>query len=203
MTKFADRFSLPFARSTFGNRFGVTGPFYGPEGHRGTDFIVAANTPVPTIGNGEVSHVLWSDALGNVVVVRHYLPGPGNDVYSFSCHLNRARVKAGQLVNRLQIIADSGSTGLATTGPHLHLAMSKTDMGGITGEVFDPIAWIENFTPGKAATFTPKYTTAQRGEGLIAIAARSRITFPKIKQLNPNITAPDYIVRLGQKVRID
>ena len=39
-------------------------------------------------------------------------------------------------------------------------------------------------------------------EGLIKIANRSGITFEQIKKLNPEIKAPMYLVRLGQKVRI-
>lgn len=48
----------------------------------------------------------------------------------------------------------------------------------------------------------PVYTTAQRGEGLIKIAKRCGISLNEIKRLNPDIKAPLYIVRLGQKVRI-
>lgn len=49
---------------------------------------------------------------------------------------------------------------------------------------------------------TKQYTIAQPGEGLIAIARRCNISFSKIKELNPEIKAPLYIVKLGQKVRI-
>ncbi len=46
------------------------------------------------------------------------------------------------------------------------------------------------------------YTTARFGEGLSVIAKRSGITLQKIKELNPQIKAPMYLVRLGQNVRI-
>ena len=49
---------------------------------------------------------------------------------------------------------------------------------------------------------TPVYTNARFGEGLIAIAKRSGISFDEIKKLNPNIKAPMYLVLIGQKVRI-
>lgn len=52
------------------------------------------------------------------------------------------------------------------------------------------------------ATNKPVYTQARFGEGLIAIARRSGISFDKIKELNPNIKPPMYLVRLGQEVRI-
>ena len=48
----------------------------------------------------------------------------------------------------------------------------------------------------------PVYTQARFGEGLIAIARRSGITFDEIKRLNPQIKAPMYLVMIGQKVRI-
>jgi murein DD-endopeptidase MepM/ murein hydrolase activator NlpD len=204
---FADSFALPFGPSTFGNRFGVHDvvngrDLYGPQGHRGTDFIIASGTGVPAIANAVVEDVLHTVALGNVVVLRHYLHGAGNDVYSFSCHLNASLVKKGQPVSKGAIIARSGMTGTQATGPHLHLAMSHDDEGGISGEVFDPIAFIRNHQPTQPAAFSPKYTTAKRGEGLIAIASRSKISFSEIRRLNPKISAPEYVVRLGQSVRI-
>lgn len=207
MPTLADRFSLPFLPSTFGNRFGTHDienghDVYGPQGHRGTDFVVGAGTPVPVIANGVVEHVLHSDALGNVVVVRHYLPGAGNDVYSGYCHLVSSSVRVGQFVARGAIIAKSGATGTACYGAHLHLTMSHDDMGVEYGEVFDPLIFIGTFKTTVATTVATKKTTARRGEGLSTIASRSGITLPKIKQLNPKITAPSYIVHLGQDVRI-
>jgi murein DD-endopeptidase MepM/ murein hydrolase activator NlpD len=205
--QFADSFSLPFGPATFGNRFGVHDivnghDLYGPQGHRGTDFVIASNTPVPAIANAVVEDVVRTTGLGNVVILRHYLHGAGNDVYSFSCHLNAALVHKGQPISKSAIIGRSGMTGTQATGPHLHLAMSHDDEGGISGEVFDPIAFITSHQPTKPASFSPKYTAARRHEGLIAIASRSKITFDAIRKLNPKITAPEYLVRLGQQVRI-
>lgn len=209
MPTFADGFQLPFPKSTFGNRFGIQEKIdgqnvYGPQGHRGTDFKVGAGSSVPAIANAEVEHVLHSVALGNVIVLRHYLHGANNDVYSGYCHLSSVKVREGQWVNKGAIIAASGETGTQCYGPHLHLTMSHDDMGVISGEVFDPIAYIEEHASLTATPikFSPKYTTAKSGEGLIVIAARSKITFTQIKKLNPKITAPDYRVRLGQQVRI-
>lgn len=205
--QFADNFALPFPPATFGNRFGVHDvvngrDLYGPQGHRGTDFVVAANTPVPAIANAVVEDVVRTTGLGNVVILRHYLHGAGNDVYSFSCHLNVALVRKDQPVSKGAIIGRAGMTGTQATGPHLHLAMSHNNEGGISGEVFDPLAFISSHTPTQPASFSPKYTVAKRGEGLSVIASRSKITFEQIKRLNPKITAPEYLVRLGQQVRI-
>lgn len=46
------------------------------------------------------------------------------------------------------------------------------------------------------------YTRARFGEGLSLIARRSGITLQKIKELNPQIKPPTYLVKLGQEVRI-
>ena len=205
MVAVADRFDLPFSASTFGNRFGIHDvidghDLYGPQGHRGTDFKVGEGTPVPVIGNGVVDAVFHSVALGNVIVVHHHLDG--RDVFSGYCHLSQTLVKPGLVVNRGNLIARSGNTGTATTGPHLHLTMSHEHMGVEFGEVFDPIEFITTHRPTAPITFSPKYAVAQRGEGLIAIAERSHITFAQIKRLNPKITPPNFIVQLGQQVRV-
>lgn len=199
----ADIFSQPFPTDTLGSRFGVVDRFH-PTPHRGVDFKVGAGTPIPVIANGTVVHRMWSDALGNVTVVKHYLLGGGsaNDVYSGYCHQSSISVKVGQVVKRGQIIGRSGATGTAAVGAHLHLTMSHSDMGVEYGEVFDPLIYIAAHSraivpPAKVVT-----TIARPGEGLSAIAARSKITLARIEALNPGITPPNYIVHLGQKVRI-
>lgn len=205
---FADAFQLPFAKSTIGNRFGihqvVNGrDLYGSQGHRGVDFKVGANALVPAVANGEVVKVMWSDVLGNVVVLRHYFHGPGNDVYSGYCHLSSTIAKVGQQLKRGARIGHTGETGSAAVGPHLHFTMSPDDLGVISGDVFDPLAFIEKNavipTPPKARAIT---TPARNGEGLIAIASRSHISFDTIKKLNPDIKPPEYVVHVGQPVRI-
>lgn len=207
-TLFVDGFQLPFARSTLGNRFGihqvVNGrDLYGAQGHRGVDFRVGANAVVPAVANGEVVKVMWSDALGNVVVLRHYFHGPGNDVYSGYCHLSNTIAKVGQQLKRGARIGHTGETGSAAVGPHLHLTMSPDDMGVISGEVFDPLAFIDENTIVPVPTNAKIVTTpARRNEGLIAIASRSHISFDTIKRLNPDIKPPEYVVHLGQAVRV-
>ena len=46
------------------------------------------------------------------------------------------------------------------------------------------------------------YTMPKLGEGLRAIARRSGITFEKIKELNPDIKPPMYLIKIGKQVRI-
>lgn len=208
MTYFADAFKLPYAPSLIGNRFGVHDiengrDLYGPQGHRGVDFEVSAGTLIPVIGNGIVWRVAWSNALGNITVVRHYLHGDNNDVYSGYAHQSVVSVKPGQEVARGQSIGSVGATGTAATGPHLHLTLSREAGGILDGPVLDPVATIEKLNAELVRTTKkPVFTSARRGEGLWVIAQRSHITLPAIEKLNPDIKGPDFLVLLGQKVRI-
>jgi murein DD-endopeptidase MepM/ murein hydrolase activator NlpD len=83
------------------------------DGHRGTDFAVAANTPVVAADDGIVSYAEWSDTGGWGVVIEH----ASNRTAYF--HNNVLYVYPTQRVSRGQLIALSGSTG-NSTGPHLH-----------------------------------------------------------------------------------
>lgn len=47
-----------------------------------------------------------------------------------------------------------------------------------------------------------EYVTVAKGDSLSKIAKKANITLAKIKNLNPDIKAPLYIIRPGQKVRI-
>lgn len=96
-------------------------------GHTGTDFAVPPGTPVMAIAPGIVravgqlpepysSNAWWIEGVwaGNVVVIDH---GPVVSVYA---HLSEWRVNLGDTVNQGQVIALSGATGGASTGPHCH-----------------------------------------------------------------------------------
>jgi murein DD-endopeptidase MepM/ murein hydrolase activator NlpD len=100
------------ATSSFGRRSIVNGQ-PGSQ-HSGTDFQAAAGTPVVAPNRGRV-----------VLAADHYFPGRtiiidhGLGLYSYLAHLSEFRVKEGDIVERGQTIALSGSTG-RVTGPHLH-----------------------------------------------------------------------------------
>jgi hypothetical protein len=119
----------PVDPSTKGQGFGDNpGPPYNPVGgHTGDDFKVAPGTPVHAIGDGTVraigqlpepytSNAWWIEGqwAGNVVIIDH---GPIVSVYA---HLSEWRVNLGDTVTQGQVIALSGATGGASTGPHLH-----------------------------------------------------------------------------------
>ncbi|MGF1700151.1 M23 family metallopeptidase [Photobacterium makurazakiensis] len=99
------------------SQFGVrTHPITGAKKmHRGLDFAVNTGTPI------------YAPADGVVEVVRPSKTGSGNflriqHAFGFSSsysHLNKFAVRSGDFVNKNDLIAYSGNTGLSS-GPHLH-----------------------------------------------------------------------------------
>jgi murein DD-endopeptidase MepM/ murein hydrolase activator NlpD len=90
-----------------------------PRGyHAGTDFRAAVGTPVKAPFAGTV-----------ILTGHHYYAGKsvyidaGNGVIGLFFHLDKVRVKKGDLVKKGQVIGESGATG-RVTGPHLHFGLS-------------------------------------------------------------------------------
>ena len=48
----------------------------------------------------------------------------------------------------------------------------------------------------------PIYATAGLGDNLIRMSWRNNIPFDKLKQLNPDVKGPGYVLKMGQKVRL-
>ena len=105
---------------------------YGSQGHLGTDFSVAANTPLNLPdGNWEVESVYPNSRrslYGNSVLVKNK---DTSETLRFS-HLNSIGVKPGQELSSGDVIGKSGSTG-RSTGPHLDLEFR--DANGKLGDV--------------------------------------------------------------------
>jgi murein DD-endopeptidase len=66
---------------------------------------------------------------GRIVVIDH-----GRGVSTLYCHNDALLVRNGQLVERGQIIARSGNSGLST-GPHLHYQLD------LAGQPADPLRY--------------------------------------------------------------
>jgi Peptidase family M23 len=86
----------------------------GLEHHPGIDIRSPPGTPVRAPGTARVSKVSSQGGYGKNLVLDH-----GNGVRSRYAHLNKLEVKAGEQVERGQVIGRVGSTG-RSTGPHLH-----------------------------------------------------------------------------------
>ena len=82
--------------------------------HEGIDFLVDTGTPIHAAADGLVVVAEFHPQYGYVVDIDH-----GNDFATRYAHASKLLVKAGDLVQRGAIIAESGSTG-RSTGPHVH-----------------------------------------------------------------------------------
>lgn len=82
--------------------------------HEGIDFLVDTGTPIHAAADGLVVVAEFHPQYGYVVDIDH-----GNDFTTRYAHASKLLVKAGDLVKRGAIIAESGSTG-RSTGPHVH-----------------------------------------------------------------------------------
>lgn len=98
--------------------------------HNGTDFGAEYGSPIHASDRGTVIFAGWFGGYGNAVVIDH-----GNGITTLYGHASQLYVAAGQAVQRGQVIAAVGSTGLST-GPHLHFEVRQN------GQPVDPLAFI-------------------------------------------------------------
>jgi murein DD-endopeptidase MepM/ murein hydrolase activator NlpD len=85
-----------------------------PERHGGIDIGATAGTPVRSPAAGTVIVASAGGGFGKHVKLDH-----GNGVRSLYGHLSELDVRAGQRVEKDQVLGLVGSTG-RSTGPHLH-----------------------------------------------------------------------------------
>lgn len=105
--------------------------------HNGVDFSVPVGTPVYATGDGIIEQVGMNAGYGFTVRIRH----PKAERITLYAHLSRAAegIQPGTRVQRGQLIAYSGNTGLSTA-PHLHY-----EVHDLNGEALNPVY---TFAPG-------------------------------------------------------
>jgi len=96
--------------------------------HEGMDFTAKTGTPIYATGDGVVARADNTvSGFGNHIVIRH-----GFGYETLYGHLSKYKCRAGQSVNRGDIIGYVGSTG-RSEGPHLHYEVHKN------GKVVNPL----------------------------------------------------------------
>jgi murein DD-endopeptidase MepM/ murein hydrolase activator NlpD len=101
--------------------------------HPGLDFAAPAATPIYATANGTVEFAgNRGDGYGNNVIINH-----GYGYKTLFGHMFRIKARAGQRVNRGEVIGWVGSTG-KSTGPHCHYEVIKN------GNKIDPIYFFYN-----------------------------------------------------------
>jgi murein DD-endopeptidase MepM/ murein hydrolase activator NlpD len=116
----------------FGSGFGMRNhPILGRNRmHEGQDFPAPAGTPIHAAGNGLVVHSGWKRGYGYTIIIDH-----GNGLATLYGHCSALLVGVGETINRGQVIARVGTTGLST-GNHLHFEVR------INGDPTDPVPYI-------------------------------------------------------------
>lgn len=103
----------------------------GESWHLGFDLASVRNADVPAANSGRVIFTGEQGIYGNLIVIDH-----GLGLMSLYSHLSEISVKPGEVVNKGQLIAKTGSTGLAF-GDHLHFGIL------VSGIEVTPLEWID------------------------------------------------------------
>lgn len=98
--------------------------------HKGVDLAAPTGTPVYATADGLVGKAEWFSSYGNYIQIEH-----GGEMQTRYAHLSGYSVKAGQRVQKGDLIGYVGSTG-RSTGPHLHYEVR------IAGDAVDPTPYM-------------------------------------------------------------
>lgn len=101
-------------------------------------------TPIPALANGTIVLNQESKVLGHVVVLR-VMDKEKKLAYIGYSHLQKPGLPIGTKVKAGDTIGLVGSSGGASSGPHLHLTVSREIKGifGPTSVKEDPIAFVK------------------------------------------------------------
>ncbi len=110
---------------------------------QGTDILAAQAGTVIVAGNDlEEIYGARTDFYGGVVIIQHNTLYRGQPVYTLYAHLSEVLVSVGWQVDTQQVIARSGSTGVAL-GPHLHF---EVRVGANSYDhTRNPLLWLSPF----------------------------------------------------------
>ena len=129
----------PFPKSTITSRFGANESFRSSP-HRGTDYAPGAKALIPAVTDGVVTRIFYSNCLGWVcefktddgIYVGHShlycnkhdsIDCNGQDHHDGTTCMKK--LKVGDRVKQGQPVGRVATSGTCSTGPHLHLTMSK------------------------------------------------------------------------------
>lgn len=121
--------------SAYGNRIDpITGQ---PAWHAGVDFAGSQGSDVVAVASGVVVFADRRDGYGKMVEIHH-----GNGISSRYGHHEKLLVKAGEVVNKGDVIGLMGSSG-RSTGPHVHFEVLRN------GRNIDPSQFISDVAGGR------------------------------------------------------
>jgi murein DD-endopeptidase MepM/ murein hydrolase activator NlpD len=99
--------------------------------HTGTDIGLPSGKNIVAAQSGKIMTAGWVGGYGRTVIIDH-----GGGIVTLYAHASELLVKSGQKVQRGQVIAKGGSSGLAT-GPNLHFEVREN------GKYVDPMPYVK------------------------------------------------------------
>ena len=100
--------------------------------HSGVDFPVAVGSKVYCSYSGVVVRREFHKGMGNVIGIRN-----GNIVFLYA-HLDKFKVKLGQIVKQGELVALSGKSGAACPTAHLHFELRDITKSTLKEMIFEP-----------------------------------------------------------------
>ena len=101
--------------------------------HLGVDLVGRLGAGVGAINGGVVKKAYYDTVYGNSVIIDH-----GQGIFSLYLHLDKIKVKEGDVLKKGAFIGTIGQTGYATS-PHLHLSLK------INNVPVDPFRFVSVF----------------------------------------------------------
>ena len=98
----------------------ITEEFSSKNKHFAIDIALAKDTPIKSIANGTVIFADWTPTNGNVMIIRH-----NDGIMSVYKHAASLTKEQGDIVRTAEVIGLAGSTGIQSTGIHLHFELWK------------------------------------------------------------------------------
>lgn len=119
--------------------------------HLGIDLASIKNAPVPAGNTGRVVYAGYLGIYGDVVILDH-----GLGLFSLYAHLSVIKVNKDDMVQRGDIIGNTGASGMAG-GDHLHFGIL------VFGQPVSPIEWWDkNWIKNNVATVLPEVLAAPK-----------------------------------------
>lgn len=89
--------------------------------HKGVDIACVTGTPVAAADEGVCITAEYRNDYGNLIIIDHQ-----NGYKTYYAHLNSINAAVGDIIEKGQIIGETGNTGVST-GPHIHFEVRKND----------------------------------------------------------------------------
>ena len=152
--------------------------------HSGVDFPVDVGTEVHCSYSGIVVRREFHKGMGNVIGIRN-----GNIVFLYA-HLDRFKVRLGQIVKQGNLVGYSGQTGGACSEPHLHFELRDISKPTLKDMVFEPKFNQELSNLKNTFTYTINNTNTSK-----SLSSLSKLYFgiekywTSIRETNPSLAS--------------